>query len=228
MNSTYTSDFDLMCDRAHLHPHLQSSLLAGSVLGEVTFGQLQDRIGRRTTILISIAMYTITLVCFVISAYAKNFPAFAASTFVVGLSLGGQCKLPLPMETIDTTHRSYVPPIYGCFWMGGSFIYLATSWYFRDWKLAMITTFSTVIIPSITYYWMIPESPRWLLEHGQNSECVKQLNAIGKVNKREMSHEVQSELTEAHRSNRVTMNTLQLLWRHPAVLIRFLIIAILQ
>ena len=85
MNSTYTSDFDLMCDRAHLHPHLQSSLLAGSVLGEVTFGQLQDRIGRRTTILISIAMYTITLVCFVISAYAKNFPAFAASTFVVGL-----------------------------------------------------------------------------------------------------------------------------------------------
>ena len=172
-------------------------------------------------------MYTVTLVCFVISAYAKSFPAFAASTFFVGMSLGGQCKLTLPMEIISTRHRSYVPPIYGCFWMTGSFIYLATSWYFRDWKLAMLTTSSTVFIASITYFWTIPESPRWLLEHGRNEECVKQLNEMAKVNKGELSEKLQSELMDVQ-STRVTMNTVKLLWRHSVVLTRFLVIALLQ
>ena len=89
MNSTYTADFDLLCDRKDLYPQVQSALLIGSVIGEMFFGNLQDRIGRRKTILISCYAYTLLVIGFIFASNSGNYTLFLVTTFCIGTSLGG-------------------------------------------------------------------------------------------------------------------------------------------
>ena len=133
----------------------------------------------------------------------------------------------MPFEIVDSKHRSYVPPIFGICWLAGSFIYLITSWYFRDWKLSMIANFSTIFVATVTYYSFLPESPRWLMEKGRYSECVDQLKTIGRVNKRKLSTGTVEDLLKVNQT-KVTQSTLALLLQHKIVLIRFCIIALSQ
>ena len=181
------------------------------------------------------------VICFIFASYSGNYTLFLATTFCIGTSMGGlvrtdclfllnslfEAKFTLPFEIVDSKHRSYVPPIFGILWLTGSVMYLVTSWYFRDWKLSMIANFSTILVATLTYYSLLPESPRWLMKQGRNSECVDQLNTIGRVNKRELSDGTVDELLKVSHS-KSTQNTFILLLQHKTVLFRFCVIAFAQ
>ena len=70
-------------------------------------------------------------------------------------------------------------------WNVGSLImtllaYLLRSW----WKLQLAFAVFSLLLS--VYYFLVPESPRWLLENGKSSEAKEVLLKIAKINKTEI------------------------------------------
>jgi AAHS family 4-hydroxybenzoate transporter-like MFS transporter len=79
--------------------------LAGSVLGGLLLGHIADRVGRRPSLLVSLATTGVaTLLC----SQAHSFGAFAALRFLTGLALGGLLAaiVPLVAEHFPSQQRS--------------------------------------------------------------------------------------------------------------------------
>jgi MFS transporter, AAHS family, 4-hydroxybenzoate transporter len=79
--------------------------LAGSMLGGLLLGRIADRVGRRPSLLISLATAGVaTLLC----SQAHSFGAFAALRFLTGLALGGLLAaiVPLVAEHFPSQQRS--------------------------------------------------------------------------------------------------------------------------
>jgi len=81
----------------------------GAVIGGLGFGPLADRFGRRTMLLVSLALAALfTLVC----SFANSLPALMALRFLAGLGLGGVIpmiialtaeSMPAPLRTASVT-----------------------------------------------------------------------------------------------------------------------------
>ena len=79
--------------------------LAGSMVGGLVLGHIADRVGRRPTVLVSLATAGVaTLLC----SQASSFEAFAALRFLTGLALGGLLAaiVPLVAEHFPPQQRS--------------------------------------------------------------------------------------------------------------------------
>ena len=98
METTYVTDFNLLCDNAAIFPAFQASWQVGLIFGEIFWGYLTDRIGRRKSILFSLFSLVVACMSYLISSTLTSFLPFLCSTVLAGFSGGGQGKLSLPIE----------------------------------------------------------------------------------------------------------------------------------
>jgi MFS family permease len=153
---------------------LSNSLyLAGAVLGALGFGWLTDRIGRRKLFFITLALY---LAATAASALSWSVASYALFRFLTGAGIGGE------YTAINSTIQELVPARYrgwtdlvinGSFWIGaalGAFsaiVLLEPGLVGPDlgWRLAYLTGACLGLVVFVMRMW-IPESPRWLVIHG--------------------------------------------------------------
>lgn len=151
-----------------------SCYLAGAVLGALGFGWLTDRIGRKKLFFITLAVY---LTATAATAMSWNIASYALFRFLTGAGIGGE------YTAINSTIQELVPARYrgwtdlainGSFWIGaaigaGSSIVLLDPALFgpdHGWRLAYLIGATLGLIVLLMRFW-IPESPRWLMIHGQ-------------------------------------------------------------
>ncbi len=151
-----------------------SAYLAGAVLGALGFGWLTDRIGRKKLFFITLALY---LVATAATALSWNAASYALFRFLTGAGIGGE------YTAINSTIQELVPARYrgwtdlvinGSFWVGAamgatSAIVLLDPNLLRPdlgWRLAYLTGAGLGLVVLVMRAW-IPESPRWLMIHGQ-------------------------------------------------------------
>jgi MFS family permease len=151
-----------------------SAYLGGAVAGALLFGWLTDRFGRKKLFFITIAVY---LTATAATALSWGFWSFAIFRFFTGAGIGGE------YTAINSTIQELVPArmrgwtdlaINGSFWVGaalgaaGSLVLLNPA--IIDpaigWRLAFLTGAALGMIIFVMRLW-IPESPRWLITHGQ-------------------------------------------------------------
>jgi MFS family permease len=151
-----------------------SAYLAGAVLGALLFGWLTDRFGRKTLFFITLAIY---LTATAATALSWNFWSFALFRAATGAGIGGEAA------AVSSTIQELVPArmrgwtdlaINGSFWIGAA-IGAAGSIVLLDpnaidpaigWRLAYLTGAVLGLAIFFMRFW-IPESPRWLMTHGQ-------------------------------------------------------------
>lgn len=151
-----------------------SAYLAGAVLGALGFGWLTDRIGRKKLFFITLALY---LTATAATATSWSVGSYALFRFLTGAGIGGE------YTAINSTIQELVPARYrgwtdliinGSFWIGAA-IGATSSIVFLDpnligpdmgWRLAYLTGAVLGLIVLVMRMW-IPESPRWLMIHGQ-------------------------------------------------------------
>jgi len=155
-----------------------SAYLAGAVLGALGFGWLTDRIGRRKLFFITLAVY---LTATAATALSWSVASYALFRFLTGAGIGGE------YTAINSTIQELVPARYrgwtdllinGSFWLGaaigaGSAIILldpAVTGPDLGWRFAYGTGACLGLIVLVMRMW-IPESPRWLMIHGQPDEA---------------------------------------------------------
>jgi MFS family permease len=170
-----------------------SAYLAGAVLGALGFGWLTDRIGRKKLFFITLALY---LTATAATALSWNLASYALFRFLTGAGIGGE------YTAINSTIQELVPARYrgwtdllinGSFWIGAAMgavsaiVLLDPAVVGPDlgWRLAYLTGACLGLVVFVMRMW-IPESPRWLMIHGQPDRAhaiVDEIerSAIGKV-----------------------------------------------
>jgi MFS family permease len=151
-----------------------SAYLAGAVVGALFFGWLADRFGRRKLIFITLAIY---LAATAATGLSWNFWSFALFRAATGAGIGGEAA------AVNSTIQELIPArmrgwtdlaINGSFWIGaaigaaGSIVLLNPVVIdpALGWRLAFLVGAALGLVIFLMRFW-IPESPRWLITHGQ-------------------------------------------------------------
>ena len=159
--------------------------LIGQVVGALTFGRLTDRLGRKRLFIITLAIY---LVGSGVAGLAWTPWFLYIWRFVAGLGIGGEYTAINSAidELIPAKYRGRVDiAVNGTYWAGAllgagaSFWLLDTSRVPENlgWRIA----FFIGPVMGLVIIWIrrhIPESPRWMVTHGQGDEAERIVDEI--------------------------------------------------
>ncbi len=162
-----------------------SAYLAGAVVGALGFGWLTDRWGRKRLFTITVLVY---LVATVGSGLAWNFWSFAIFRFFTGAGIGGEYAAvnATIQELIPARRRGFTDLcINGSFWLGAALgassalIVLDPAIVSPEWGWRAAFIIGGVIGLGVLFLrsW-IPESPRWLMTHGDPEEASRIVEQI--------------------------------------------------
>jgi len=147
--------------------------ISGTVVGSFVWGWLGDRAGRRASILIAAVMFIGTSTCGVMPQYWMNL----VTCFLMGLGVGGMLPIifSLVSETVPARHRGWIIVLIGGDVAGA---YIVMSWLASTigsperygWRSLWLVGIPTSVLLVLLNRW-IPESPRYLVEHGRDDEA---------------------------------------------------------
>ena len=152
--------------------------LLGTVLGALFFGYLADRCGRRKLFLWTLTVY-VCATC--LTAFSWNLLTFTLCRTLTGAGIGGEYAAITSAvdELIPARLRGTIDMIINStFWIGVMLGTLVATTFLSDhvfglrlgWRLAF---FSGLPIALVVLYLRrhLPESPRWLLTHGDRNQA---------------------------------------------------------
>lgn len=178
---TFTSKANFVCDDALKTSHIQMFFYFGVLVGDFVLGMFADSLGRKKALCLALALL---LVVSASVTWAPEFYSFAILQFLVGAFAHGafMCMAVYCMEIVGVTSRVWTGMFLQIFFGVGA-IYLATvSYLVRDW----IWINAACVIPCLFYlafWWLIPESPRWLISKGRRRESVTIIRKVADANK---------------------------------------------
>jgi len=174
-----------------------SSYLAGAVAGALFFGWLTDRLGRKKLFTITVLVY---LVATVATGFAWNFWSFALFRFITGAGIGGEYAAvnATIQELIPARRRGFTDLcINGSFWLGAMFGALGATVVLdpalfdpdRGWRVAFVIGGVIGLVVLFLRQW-IPESPRWLMTHGEPEQASQIVDQIEHRVRHETGHDL--------------------------------------
>ncbi|XP_019877801.1 organic cation transporter protein-like isoform X2 [Aethina tumida] len=183
---TITTQWDLVCEKQHLGSFAQTITMLGILFGNMIFGYLSDRFGRKNPLLWAVILQATTGVA---AAMSPWFVLFLIMRFFAALATGGTMvtSFVLVMELIGTEWRTVLGIIYQIPFNLGHLTLPLFSYFLRDWRYFQVAI-SAPSIFLIIYYWVLPESPRWLITTGRTESAITTMESAAKVNKLPTEH----------------------------------------
>ncbi|XP_077471849.1 solute carrier family 22 member 21-like isoform X1 [Stigmatopora argus] len=179
---TIVSQWGLVCENAWKVPFSTSMFFVGVLFGSLISGQLSDRFGRKRVLFATLTLQSVTTL---IQATSVNWIMFCAlnclrgvghvSCYVASFVLGSEMLCESARLTYSLVGQSLA------FSLGYALLpFLA--YFIRDWRLLLVACAipGLLFIPS---WWVIPESPRWLLQKGRVEEAELVIRRAAKLNR---------------------------------------------
>ncbi|KAK7071333.1 hypothetical protein SK128_003957 [Halocaridina rubra] len=193
-------DYELVCDRAWLRATVQSLYMVGMLIGSYLFGDLSDRFGRKP---IFLSALVIMVVVGVGHAVIPDYYSFTTLRLILGASLQGVFLVSyvMAMELVGKKRRVLVGVLAQAFYTLGYFMAAFLAWSIESWRWLQIAMTLPALL-FIPYYWIIPESSRWLITKGRTEEARVILEQAAKVNKKEVTEELMLQALEMSKSGK--------------------------
>uniref|UniRef100_A0A4W3H4Q2 Solute carrier family 22 member 3 n=1 Tax=Callorhinchus milii TaxID=7868 RepID=A0A4W3H4Q2_CALMI len=174
------TEFELVCADAWKLDLSQACLNLGFLIGTIFMGYAADVFGRKVCFLFAILVTSVSGLCV---AFSQNYLWFAIFRTLQGLfSRGGWlCGYVLITEIVGLEYRRTAGILNQMWFSIGMMILPAVAYFIQDWRnLQLAATIPNFLF--LSYYWLIPESPRWMLTRRKNAEAMKVLQTMAKRN----------------------------------------------
>lgn len=175
---------------------LSSVIFVGMLFGSYIWGSMADLVGRRATIVLSLS---ISAIFGFLSAFSPWFWLFVLLRFFSGFGVGGSLPVifPYTSEFIKNQYRGPFLGVQSMFWMVGRLLCGAFAWAiipqgsinaslgefrFHSWRLFIAVSAIPSFIGAFLYF-LLPESPRFLLEVGKQEKAMKGLRLAHRINR---------------------------------------------
>ncbi|XP_067279417.1 solute carrier family 22 member 4 [Pseudorasbora parva] len=205
-HSTIVSEWDLVCDSEWMVPFTTSTLYMGYLFGSLVSGQLSDRFGRKKVLFTSLAAEALLILA---QSFSRSWLLFCLLYFFIGtfqISLYitafvlGSEVLSKSLRVLFTTLGAFLHYCIG---------YMVLPWMafaVRDWR-SLLRVLSGLTVVYVPLWWLIPESPRWLLSQGRVLESEAIVREAARKNKVPAPEVIFSkpEVKEASQSSRYSV-----------------------
>lgn len=166
----YSREWGLTPGLASINP---TTGLAGTFVGALVWGMLADRIGRKRTLLITLSVFSTTML---INGFAFSFPQLVLVCIVMGSGVGGTIPLAFTLlaEYTPSRYRGSVMVLVGILSLVGGYLIASIGAFVLlpafGWRvLFLLGVLPVVVLPIIAAY--VPESPRYLAARGRVDEA---------------------------------------------------------
>ncbi|XP_075457236.1 organic cation/carnitine transporter 2-like isoform X2 [Ascaphus truei] len=180
--STIVTEWDIVCENDWKGPLTTSLFFAGVLLGSFISGQLSDSFGRKKILFATMAVQTGFSI---IQVFSTSWEMFTVLFLIVGM---GQISnyvaaFILGSEILGKSARIIFSTLGTCIFFAIGYMLLPLFAYFiRDWRtLLLALTFPGLLC--IPLWWIIPESPQWLISQGRIEEAEAIIRQAAKANR---------------------------------------------
>merc|ERR1712012_253341 len=198
MDSSVATENNMYCGQYIWTPTIDSFFMIGLLAGSFIFGVLSDKIGRRHTLLLA------TLTCALgnlAGAFVSNKWGYAALrvlggaggegafvlAFTMSLEYSGVAeRVPgLPWVTYSTLLANMISIPFAM----GEMLPTVIGYFVRDWSMFQLAVSIFMLVTCLSWF-LLPESPRYLISQGKVSQVTKVLEKAAKRNGVSLSPEV--------------------------------------
>lgn len=194
---TIVSEWDLVCNQSWLVSFTQSMYMIGTLMAVFGMAHCSDHFGRRPTILIG---WFFQLAGCLSCAFSTSIIQFLISRLILAFGMGTTWStgFVLLIEMVGPEKREFAGLAVQLGWAFGYVTLPGVAYLARDFRILLICCAALQLL-QLPLYWMVTESPRWLLTKRNINDSTKLLKRIGKMNKCHLSSsEIETMVVQAN------------------------------
>ncbi|CAF3355785.1 unnamed protein product [Rotaria socialis] len=187
--STLVEHWSMVCDQVSLKSNVQSVFFFGYMVGSLLFGILSDRFGRRPIMGVSfVLMFIAGIICALapeeLIGRGTSYHFFALGRFLLACATRGISitAFVIGSEIVGSKQRLFAGIVIKYFFALGELLLLSFAVTIRTWR-TLNAVLAVVPVPFIFFYFILPESPRWLVSEQRYDEAELIFHHIAEKNK---------------------------------------------
>ncbi|XP_036325811.1 organic cation transporter protein-like [Rhagoletis pomonella] len=194
---TISNDFGIYCDEEWKLTLTGTINNVGQFFGIPLGGLISDKYGRRNALALG---GVLSAIFGIMRSFTTSYVPFLVYEFldnVANSSLYSICFI-IGIELVGPSKRVFACSVITIFYAIGEMLLAIVSMYFPNWRI-MLRIFYIPSLAIVSYYWILPESVRWLLSQQRETEALDILKRAAQTNKRRLSDTTLDKLILANR-----------------------------
>ncbi|XP_039557072.1 solute carrier family 22 member 4 isoform X1 [Passer montanus] len=173
--------WNLVCEDDWKAPLTTSLFFVGVLIGSFISGQLSDRFGRKNILFLTMAVQTGFSF---LQIFSTSWEMFTVLFLIVGMGQISNYVVAfiLGTEILGKSVRILFSTLGVCIFFAIGYMLLPLfAFFIRDWRMLLLA----LTVPGlfcIPLWWIIPESPRWLISQGRYKEAEAIIQKAAKMN----------------------------------------------
>lgn len=187
---TMVNDWDLVCEKAYMAGLTQTLYMVGTVCG-LFIGFFSDKYGRqRSSLLLAIMTSMVLIVSEVLQLKVFGlsndvlYIFYSIGQFLIGALAKALYAVVyiLVLELTTSKYTSHVSNVYLYMYVFGEFLVLGIAYFFRNWHVMnwFMAGYSFILV--FVIWFLIPESPRYLISMRKTDKALRLIRRIAKYN----------------------------------------------